>query len=155
MQYTVHQLCKADGGVTVYVTPEEWRQQIGEKEWLEMKPFTNDEIYQTKNTLKYFEFDGVIYNHYDSSTYLKGNLENSRVKEYYKSTYINKHIFKSEHMVVDISNQKALVRFVGYTKTSKGIAELSDVMDLFLGKETCPEKFDESYYAFVKQYSNY
>ncbi len=33
IQYTVTRLCETEGGITVYVTPEEWRKQIGEEEW--------------------------------------------------------------------------------------------------------------------------
>ena len=33
LQKTVTKLCQEEGGVTVYVTPEEWRKQIGEEEW--------------------------------------------------------------------------------------------------------------------------
>lgn len=33
LQKTVTKLCQKEGGLTVYVTPEEWRKQIGEEEW--------------------------------------------------------------------------------------------------------------------------
>ena len=33
LQKTVTKLCQEEGGLTVYVTPEEWRKQIGEEEW--------------------------------------------------------------------------------------------------------------------------
>ncbi len=33
IQHTVTKLCETEGGITVYVTPEEWRKQIGEEEW--------------------------------------------------------------------------------------------------------------------------
>lgn len=33
IQHKVTKLCEAYGGITVYISPEEWRQQIGEEEW--------------------------------------------------------------------------------------------------------------------------
>ncbi len=33
IQRTVTKLCETEGGIKVYVTPEEWRKKIGEEEW--------------------------------------------------------------------------------------------------------------------------
>ncbi len=43
IQRTVTHLCETEGGIRVYVTPEEWRKQIGEEEWLKLYPYSWEE----------------------------------------------------------------------------------------------------------------
>lgn len=37
VRQTAKEICK-DAGITVYITPEEWRAKIGEEEWKKLKP---------------------------------------------------------------------------------------------------------------------
>ena len=57
LQKTVTKLCQEEGGLTVYVTPEEWRKQIGEEEWNNLPP----EDWKDISPSLQFKFQGKVY----------------------------------------------------------------------------------------------
>lgn len=59
IQRTVTHLCETEGGITVYVTPEEWRKQIGEEEW--NKSYYTGEPDQNYSKDATMSFDGRQY----------------------------------------------------------------------------------------------
>ncbi len=54
IQSTVTKLCETEGGIKIYVSPEEWRKQIGENELAKLHPFKSGKQsnYQ-KGTIKF------------------------------------------------------------------------------------------------------
>ena len=56
LQKTVTKLCQEEGGLTVYVTPEEWRKQIGEEEWNNLP-----EDWKHISPSLQFKFQGKVY----------------------------------------------------------------------------------------------
>lgn len=56
VQAQVNELCKKDSGITVFITPEEWRKQIGEEEWSTL----NEDFKNFHHKLD-FSFNGKIY----------------------------------------------------------------------------------------------
>lgn len=56
LQKTVTKLCQKEGGLTVYVTPEEWRKQIGEEEWNNLP-----EDWKNISHNLHFQFQGKVY----------------------------------------------------------------------------------------------
>ena len=60
LQKTVTKLCQEEGGLTVYVTPEEWRKQIGEEEWNNLP----EDWKHISHNLQ-FKFKGKVYHSHD------------------------------------------------------------------------------------------
>lgn len=56
IQHRVSKLCEQEAGLTVYVTPEEWRKQIGEEEWAQQY----DDGQHIDENLAY-TFNGMVY----------------------------------------------------------------------------------------------
>ena len=56
LQKTVTKLCQKEGGLTVYVTPEEWHKQIGEEEWNNLP-----EDWKNISHNLHFQFQGKVY----------------------------------------------------------------------------------------------
>ena len=56
LQKTVTKLCQKEGGLTVYVTPEEWHKQIGEEEWNNLP-----EDWKHISPSLQFKFQGKVY----------------------------------------------------------------------------------------------
>ncbi|MDO5686424.1 MAG: hypothetical protein Q4G42_03405 [Neisseria sp.] len=42
VQSYVSQQCKEYGGIKIYISPEEWRKQVGEEEWKTLKPWSGN-----------------------------------------------------------------------------------------------------------------
>ena len=71
IQARVSYLCATEGGTTVYVTPEEYRAQIGEEEWADLN----------------YTGDGLTYSQREEFISYKEN-------EYYPITQTNQRIWK-------------------------------------------------------------
>lgn len=58
LQYNVAKLCKKEAGLFVYITPEEWRKQIGKEEWNTL--YSDFKMLDLDNNLE-LKFDDKIY----------------------------------------------------------------------------------------------
>ena len=89
LQKTVTKLCQEEGGLTVYVTPEEWRKQIGEDEWNNLP-----EDWKNISSSLQFKFQGKTY--YGSSQLNKRVIsfvapdERKDIIEDYDTIYVDK-----------------------------------------------------------------
>lgn len=101
IQYKVNHLCKTEGGVTVYVTPEEWRKMIGEEEWKKSVYTGNpDENYPKGDVMS---FDGREYE-------VIGQI-NQRVLDYYShdsGRYAIKNVYIEDFLFYDMKLSKVL-----------------------------------------------
>lgn len=147
IQHKVNHLCKTEGGVTVYITPEEWRKMIGEEEWRNLKPLTNEEInerYQ-KNTGKILFFEGVKYR-LTFGQMGNGNIENNRLT-YYDYSDSTDNIPRVSSILVDESSQKILVKrtYFSHTKT-RGYSFFAQIRD-------CSDSVSANFHTTAVKYS--
>ncbi len=153
IQYTVTKLCETEGGITVYVTPEEWRKQIGKKEWETLTPFTNSQIRDSKPKIQNIYFEGREYK-YTEGIYRAGNLENARIKLFnnYDSSISNTIINRS--IVVDTETNQILINS-NYINTGAGTISnnLSGLKFWMSNLPKCPKNYYRNYHDLVKQYS--
>lgn len=154
IQRAVTQLCETEGGITVYVTPEEWRKQVGEKEWINLKPLTSSAIRKMKVEVKKVTYRNNVYK-YSRGIYRSGNIENKRIKIFnnYKSpipyTTVNSSI------LIDIDTRRTLID-ANYINT--GVGSISNNFDGFKfwmsSLPKCPKKFYYQFHKLARQYSN-
>ncbi len=116
IQRTVTKLCETEGGIKVYVSPEEWRKQIGEEEWNMLTPYTKEEIFYSKEIGKEFILDNIKFEHSKGNTHLKGGiLENDKVALY--TTYtVPKPIYgnKSISLLIEKNTHKLLLKNISF-----------------------------------------
>lgn len=101
IQYKVNHLCKTEGGVTVYVTPEEWRKMIGEEEW-------QKSVY-TGNPDENYPKDDVI--NFGGREYRVISQINQRVLRYYSrdaGRYAIKNVYIEDFLFYDMKLSKVL-----------------------------------------------
>lgn len=97
IQHKVTKLCEMEGGVTVYVTPEEWRRQIGEEEW--------------KRSIYVGEANGYVK---DDTIFFKNN-------EYHLSGQINQRLMKYDDKKFGRSGFVFLKDFIIYDPREKQV----------------------------------
>ncbi len=153
IQSTVTKLCETEGGIKIYITPEEWRKRIGENEWKKLIPLTDFQIRNIQPPKKNIYFKGKEYK-YTKGIYRAGNLENVRIKLFnsYDSSISNTIINRS--IVVDIETNKILI-YANYINTGAGTISnsLSGLKFWMSNLPKCPKNYYRNYYDLVKQYS--
>ena len=97
LQKTVTKLCQEEGGLTVYVTPEEWRKQIGEEEWNNLP-----EDWKHISPSLQFKFQGKVY--YGSDQLNKRVISFVRTDE--RKDIIREH----DEIFVDKKSNQVLLR---------------------------------------------
>lgn len=103
IQAKVNHLCKTEGGVTVYITPEEWRKMIGEEEW-------QKSVY-TGNPDENYPKDNVI--NFGGREYRVSYQINQRVLRYYSrdaGRYAIKNVYIEDFLFYDMKLSKVLYR---------------------------------------------
>ena len=86
LQVKVTNLCEKEAGVTVYITPEEWRKQLGEEEWNKIKAHNYIER-------QYYPNNNIII---DEIKYIPSGSLNGRLIEYSHFSNINNYIKKNQ-----------------------------------------------------------
>lgn len=105
IQARVSYLCATEGGTTVYVTPEEYRAQIGEDEWSNL-PWLNETISYGESRDKFIVFEDRRYQ-------LSGR-ENRRVVSYRIGDHSKSGIGMSDRIYYDTVSKQVLFRQVRY-----------------------------------------
>lgn len=144
IQYKVTKLCESEGGITVYVTPEQWRQQIGEKEWA-----TLTEDWKNIDHDLTFQFNDKIYY---GSTQL-----NRRVISYAAKDERRDMIGDSDKLYIDKTTNQVLFRRHYFSVGVPAIANsltglkfwLDDINDCYIGDWSEEDRF------FHRKYTNY
>lgn len=95
IQSIVTKLCKTEAGIKVYVTPEEWRKQVGEEKWKKLIPYEKS-IRQ--------DFDRH-YKIFGDNKYFSTLKYNERVIAYSDGRDVNSFINESQYIVYDIKNK--------------------------------------------------
>lgn len=105
IQAKVTALCEKEAGITVYVTPEQWRKQIGEEEWIKIKEFNDIERQrypQEKITVK-------------GTDYIPTMMINSHLINYSNTEYIDNIIRKRISIVWDYYNKNILLKYTYFS----------------------------------------
>ncbi len=144
IQRTVTHLCETEGGIKVYITPEEWRKQIGEEEWESL----HEDWKNIDHNLK-FKFNGK---NYYGSTQL-----NRRVISYEAKDKRKDIIRDSDYIYVDKNTNQVLFRNHYFSVGMPAIANslsglkfwLNDVNDCNIGEWSYDDRF------FSRKYTNY
>lgn len=105
IQYKVNHLCKTEGGVTVYVTPEDWRKMIGEEEWSQLTEFN----YSQK---QYYPTEKIVVNNVD---YYPSSSINARLVKYSSHKKINEFIGQNNSLVIDLKSNTILMNYRYYS----------------------------------------
>ena len=150
IQAKVSYLCKKEAGITVYVTPEQWRKQIGEEEWEKLKPFTDkesDQRYAIYNN-KTLSFDNRIYK-YTRGNMRAGNIENTRLSYYdfYDKIGIVPII---SHILVDENTKKILVKKTYFIYTKKW-----EDLRIWIASRNCSDTIHKQFHNIALKYSNH
>lgn len=105
IQHKVTKLCEMEGGVTVYVTPEEWRRQIGEEEWKRsiyvgssvQKELRNNAFYVNNKQFnpRFYFTDRILLAYTNNYTHIDGIIQNETA--YYDSKF--KSVLFVEHKI--------------------------------------------------------
>ena len=142
IQARVSYLCATEGGTTVYVTPEEYRAQIGEDEWNNL-PWLNETISYSESSGKFIVFEDRRYQ-------LSGR-ENRRVVSFRIGEYSQSGIGMTDRIYYDKVSKQVLLRQVRYG-VSTDIPNLKFWMD---GIKQCSlADIPESIRFLDNQYSN-
>lgn len=150
IQAKVSQLCESEGGITVYVTPEEWREQIGEEEWRKLQPLTDIEIDNSSPKFKDILLDGKVYK-YTKGIYRSGNLENSKLATYRFYSRLNNHINNHSYIIATKETGIVILKNIDFSvikNTQSFKYWMSNIKD-------CSDKNSTKFHTLAMQYSNY
>lgn len=149
IQAKVTELCEKEGGITVYVTPEQWREQIGEEEW-------KQSFYTGELDKKYQKRDRNIFN--NREYYISSQI-NQRVLMYKSNDWGKnsiKDVFISDIVIYDTKWQKILYNYrVFSAKSAPNITNSLEGLKFWLdyGIKDCGWKgkiFNENLYSSKK-----
>ncbi len=116
IQMRIKELCEKEAGLTVYVTPEEWRKQIGEEEWSTLKS-----DYKGIAGKSNFKFNGKNYHsssqlHRRLFSFTADDRSNERFTSYdiiYVDIYTNQVLLRKRSFGVSARNILGLKFWLG------------------------------------------
>ena len=111
IQTKVSHLCESEGGVTVYVTPEEYRAQIGEDEWRTLK-YIGDNIPYSKRQAIIFE----------DKEYLPSTQINIRIWSYRASDINKVGVNVTDIIYIDNVDEEVLFQVKAFSVSTIAIA---------------------------------
>lgn len=149
IQAKVSHLCETEGGVTVYVTPEEWRQQIGEEAWRKLQPFTDIEIDNSSPKIQTINFRGKIYK-YTEGIYRSGNLENSKLATYRFYSRLNNHINNHSYIIATKETGIVILKNIDFSVIKNPQSFKSWISNI----KDCSDKNSTKFHTLAMQYSN-
>ena len=144
VQAKVSYLCEKEAGITVYVTPEQWRKQIGEEEWSTLMAFDNI------NKQSYPRGDII----YKQKRYIPTASFNDRLVKYNHHQSISKFIGKMDALIIDRKDKKAILH---YTYFSAGVGNwLSNNSPKFWlnNIQSCNDDIYQQFINRIELYSN-
>lgn len=100
VQYRVSTLCRTQSGLNIHLTPEQWREQIGEDEWKKTTPYFE--------SISNFSPKNMVFN---GREYSRGYKYNNRVAKYSVYEKLHKHITGYHVVYYDLKNQTPLFSF--------------------------------------------
>ncbi len=155
IQRTVAHLCETEGGIKVYVTPEEWRKQIGEEEWNTLTPYTKEKISYSTEIGKKIILDNIKFEYSKGNTHLNGGiLENDKVALYITYT-APKPIYgsKSISLLVEKNTHKVLLKDISFYYGTGPIAnDLSGLKFWLNNIKDC--NYTKEFIQIAHKYSN-
>lgn len=154
IQTKVNQLCESEGGVTVYVTPAEYRTQIGEEEWEALIRFTNSEINNKNSKTKLIRQESRIYS-YAEGRYRNGNIENAKIALFSSYRKKGNNINETSQILAEKNNGRIVVRQIYYSHHTNAIANNLGGLKFWMNSiQDCSDKYNHEFYRVAKQYSN-
>lgn len=143
-QVKVSYLCKKEAGITVYVTPEQWRKQIGEDEWNTLK--THDYLEAQEYPRDKKMINGVEYRPISSI-----NKRLVRYSDYYK---INTFTGKRHVIIEDIKTHTRIMEYT-YFSAGAGTWLTGGSFKSWLNNiDDCSDNIREEYRLKIQSYSN-
>ncbi|WP_352310219.1 hypothetical protein [Psychrobacter sp. W2-37-MNA-CIBAN-0211] len=141
IQTKVSDLCESEGGVTVYVTPEEYKKRVKNNNWKSIekyKPLLGGKY------RSYIEYEGLMYEIYDNGAVL--TLTN---------TSSLKSVKNFNSIIYDAENEIVLAKLVMYSVTSAAIANDFSGLKFWMSSiDDCFSNVDQSKrFNLKKQYS--
>ncbi len=144
IQRTVTHLCETEGGITVYVTPEEWRKQIGEEEWGELV------AYNRSQRQRFNKHHKVI----DNIEYYSTEKFSNRVIKYTAYRTIGEYIGEMNYIVVDVPTSKVLLETKFFTVGSGSWAAGGSYKSWINSVNSCSRIISQDFYKLIRSYSN-
>ena len=143
VQAKVSYLCEKEAGITVYVTPEQWRKQIGEEEWYKIQEL--NPIEQRNYPRKTITINKI--------DYVSTMMINSHLIKYSTVKNIDNFIGESRSIVMDYHNTIILE----YVYFSAGVGNwLSDGSPKFWlnNIQSCNDDIYQQFINRIELYSN-
>ncbi len=144
IQRTVTKLCETEGGIKVYVTLEEWRQQIGEEEWRKLIPHEKSVRQDFDRHYKWF----------GDSRYFSTLKYNERIIVYSGGQDVNEFIRKSNNIVLDVIDNKILIESTFFSASAGYWASGGSYKEWINNVESCRDTIDDNFYKLLENYSN-
>ncbi len=144
IQRTVTKLCETEGGIKIYVTPEEWRQQIGEEEWKHLIVY---DVHSDLSDIKghYKDFEGNKY-------YAVGK-RNARIISYSHYSEISQYTRKMNKIFFDSKGQQILLKTTAFSVGVGSFASNGNYKEWINYVQGCTNE-DLGVYQFINRYSN-
>ena len=144
IQAKVSYLCKKEAGITVYVTPEQWRKQIGEEEWAHLFEFDyiKKQSYPSRDII------------YEQKKYVPTASFNDRLIKYNQHQNISEFIGRMEAVVIDRKDKKAILHYT-YFSAGAGHWITGGSPKFWLNNiQSCKNKIYQQFSNQIKFYSN-
>lgn len=145
IQAKVTKLCEKEAGVTVYVTPEEWRKQIGEAEWKKIKELNNKEKQnypQETITINKIEYAPTI-------------MINSHLIKFMTVQEISEFISKHNFFILDYKNKNILLEYTYFSAGSGSWLAGGSPKVWLNGIRSCDDYINQQFDGKIKFYSPY
>lgn len=144
VQAKVSYLCHKEAGITVYVTPEQWRKQIGEEEWATLSEFD----YIKKQS---YPRGDIIY---EQKKHVPTSFLNDRLVKYSHHQDISEFIGKTESVIIDIKTQKPILHYT-YFSAGAGAWLAGGSPKVWLNNiQSCEDNIYQQFSNRIKFYSN-
>ncbi|ULJ68775.1 hypothetical protein MIS45_08290 [Wielerella bovis] len=146
IQAQVTKLCEKEAGITIYVTPEQWREQIGEEEWEKMRPLTDKERNERyfKNNKNIFHFNNKSYK-YAQGQFKDGNIQNEKLT-YYNYFGSAGKIKQNSFILVDDFNKQVVLQGTYFLYIKK-------FGDIKIFQYDCISDISRNFYSMALKYS--
>lgn len=145
IQYKVNHLCETEGGVTVYITPEEWRKMIGEEEWGALQRYGRP-LNARLNGISNKIINGI--------EYIPVDRVNKNMIRYSDWEDVGSFTSKKTSLLINESNQQILMRYVLFS-TGTGAWLAGGSPKFWINNvDSCSEEIDSQAYEVIHQYSN-
>ncbi len=144
IQRTITHLCETEGGITVYVTPEEWRKQIGEEEWDVLVAYNSSQRQRFKKHHK------II----DNREYYSTEKFNRRITLYQSSENLSGYIGRFRYIAVDADTNNKLIEATFISAGTGAWLAGGSYKQWLKYISSCARSTNENFYELIRLYSN-